>query len=262
MHSYAGRFARVALAPVAVLVFALAARLVAAGPVLTLAEEDRKVLESYLGRGVVGRAVEAAPIDDTASLAGLKAGKWEWLFTSGQDKGKRIIREIGHDKPNSDGTSWRVALGENSALFINQDPDGDATVISDVDQHQGVVSRFSPPEPMVAAGIAPGESREIQIGVKVYDLRNPDHLEHTGSLLLTYTYLGAFEVTVPAGKFTAALMRSHFKGTIGPADVDDTVYRAFASGVGPVAAVEIKNISAMLFYQDHTKVGRVLTGGS
>jgi hypothetical protein len=94
--------------------------------------------------------------------------------------------------------------------------------------------------------------------VKVYDLSDPKEVSHEGSLDLTYSYVGAFEVTVPAGTYEAALIKWDYKGKVGPASIEDTQYRFLANNVGVVAMIDKKDISAMLFYQDHSKYGKVL----
>jgi hypothetical protein len=64
---------------------------------------------------------------------------------------------------------------------------------------------------------------------------------------------------VPAGQYDALLFKRHYKGKVGPAKVDDAVYRFFVPGVGPVAFIEFKHISAALIYRDTEKYGIVLT---
>ena len=83
--------------------------------------------------------------------------------------------------------------------------------------------------------------------------------EHSGNLELTYTYVGAYRITVPAGTFDASLFKWHYKGKVGPASIDDAIYRFFAPGVGPVARIELKHISAFIIYSDNEKRGTVLT---
>jgi hypothetical protein len=98
----------------------------------------------------------------------------------------------------------------------------------------------------------------MTIKVNVYDLDDPDDLEHKGSLDLTLTYVGASRVTVPAGTFDAALLRWDYKGKVGPASVDDIQVRFLAKDVGMVAAAEKLDVAAFLVYNDNTKVGKVL----
>ena len=98
----------------------------------------------------------------------------------------------------------------------------------------------------------------VTIGVKVYDLSDPQEVSHSGSLNLEYSYVGAYKVTVPAGSYDAALLRWVYDGSVGPASVKDTQYRFVAKDVGVVASVEKKKISALLLYHDNSNTGRLL----
>ncbi len=49
-----------------------------------------------------------------------------------------------------------------------------------------------------------------------------------------------------------------YDGKVGPARVKDDQYWFFADGVGPVARIDKKDISAMLVYRDKSKVAGVL----
>jgi hypothetical protein len=227
-----------------------------AGKVIPLPADDREVLEKYLGKGVIGKPVAAAPIDDPAAYFGLRPGFWQGKKSGGSIKGDTGRFEVARPEDKSDPT-WRATRGTN-VWYVQQTDAGDVEVTAAIDHDQGVISRFSPSEPRVIKGVKPGESVTRNLGVKVYDLKDLDDVSHKGKLKLTYTYVGAYEVKTPAGEFEAALFRWHYKGKVGPAKVEDTVYRLFAKGVGPVGFVETKNISAMLIYSDKTKIGFVL----
>jgi hypothetical protein len=109
--------------------------------------------------------------------------------------------------------------------------------------------------------LAPGESRQFSIDVKVYDLRDPDHLEHSGNVDLTYSYLGVYKITVPAGSYSAALIKWSYEGRVWLANIEDTQYRFVTPDVGIVASIDKEDISALLIYQDHSKTGLVLQKG-
>ena len=83
-------------------------------------------------------------------------------------------------------------------------------------------------------------------------------MSHNGTLDVTYSYLGAYKVTTPAGAYDAALIKWAYKGKVGPAKVQDTQYRFFAPKVGMVASVDHLDVSAFLLYQKQTKFGKVL----
>ena len=85
-----------------------------------------------------------------------------------------------------------------------------------------------------------------------------DDLDEPQEVDLTYTCVGAYEVTVPAGTFETVLFSWRYDGKVGPARVKDDQYWFFADGLGPVARINMKDISAMLVYRDTSKVAGVL----
>lgn len=126
------------------------------------------------------------------------------------------------------------------------------------DTEAGAITKYSPSEPFMLKGLAPGDERNMNLGLKVFALSDPDDLTHEGALDVNYRYIGAYKVNVPVGSFDAVLIKWTFKGNVGPATVDDTQYRFFAPGVGIVAGIEQLDVSALLVYNRHKKVARVL----
>jgi hypothetical protein len=231
-----------------------------AAEAIELSQDDRAAIEKFLGKGVVGKAVPGNPIADATKFFTFEDGAWNFRFTNGDKKGKTQEQSFKKLKRDDTGTKGRYQNGPDIVNFLHRAKDGSITVSSEQDKDQGVISRFSPPEPIYVSGMNPGDSKQIKIDVKVYDLSDLKDVSHSGSLDLTYSYLGAYEVTVPAGTFQAALIKWDYKGKVGPASIEDTQYRFLAEGVGVVAMVEKKNISAMLVYHDHSKYGKVLVG--
>jgi hypothetical protein len=158
---------------------------------------------------------------------------------------------------SASGATWHAEF-DTTVRTLETTGDGHLYVVSEVDNDHHVVSRFTPAEPHLLSDMKPGESRETSIDVKVYDLKQPDDLAHKGNLQLTFSYVGAYQVTVPAGTYEAALIKWHYKGKVGPASIENTQYRFVAKGIGPVAFVDVKSISAMLIYHDNSKRGFLL----
>lgn len=237
--------------------------LVPAGPLvaqepIALPAADRAEIEKFLGKDVVGKALAGNPIADTEKFFLFKPGSWTFRFTSGDNKGKDQEQSFSKIKKEGDIQSGRYQNGKDQAVYVSRSKDGTISVVSEEDFTQGVISHFSPPEPIYIGGLKPGESKTFKIAVKVYDLSDPTDLTHSGSLDLTYSYIGAYEVTVPAGTYQAALVKWDYQGSVGPASIEDTQYRFLAEGVGVVATIDKKDISAMLIYHNDSKYGKVL----
>jgi hypothetical protein len=240
------------------------ATLLVAGPAVAadaipLPQADRSALEQLLGTGVIGDAVAGEPLG--AADIPLREGTWTYKIVGGNNKGQTETDTLSQLKRDQSGASWKIQTGAKDLAFVQHTADENIEITSEQDTDQGVITRFSPSEPILTNGMQPGDSKKITIAVKVYDLSSPDEVSHTGSLDLTYSYIGAYKVTVPAGSYDAALLRWDYDGSVGPASVKDTQYRFVAKDVGIVASIDKKKISAMLFYHDDSNTGKVLVEG-
>lgn len=230
----------------------------ATGQPIQLPQADRSAIEALLGQGVVGAAVPGKPLPNAPNVFPIQDRTWTYRIVGGEQKGTTEQHVLTALKRDASGATARYAVGTKTVYFVRQSANGDLSIVSEQDRNEGVIVRYNPPEPMLISGLQPGASKRISIGVKVYDLTDPSDLTHQGSLDVTYSYVGAYSVTVPAGTYDAALIKWQFKGSVGPANIEDTQYRFFAEGVGMVASVDKKDITAMLVYNDQSKFGKVL----
>ncbi len=222
----------------------------------SLTAGEQAMLEELLGQGVVGAPVAGETL--TPEFAPLRDGTWSYQIVGGKDAGQteqHLVKRLNRD-PSS--ASWRYAVGDKSLVFIKQMSDGSLTFVTEENSDEGVITRYEPPEPGLLTGLAPGDSRTSSVAVQVSDLSDPNVVSHNGTLDVTYSYLGAYKVTTPAGAYDAALIKWAYKGKVGPAKVQDTQYRFFAPKVGMVASVDHLDVSAFLLYQKQTKFGKVL----
>jgi len=228
-------------------------------PPRALPGEDRSELEKYLGTGVVGDPVAAPPLGTVADYFG-SSDKVQFTFQAmqGKEAGTTVVGRFVWGQSQGDSRGWQYDAGGRTVLFGRATKSGNLEVVSSLDREQGVTSRYSPAEPMLVAGLKPAETRRLKIAVSVFDLANPKKETHSGSLDVTYSYIGAYAVTVPAGKFDASLLKWVYTGKVGPASVSDVQYRFVAKGVGVVAMIEKIDVSAFLLYRDNTRIGRVL----
>jgi hypothetical protein len=224
------------------------------GAVVPLPARIAQAAEQYLP-GVVGAPVPAFPI--AADLAKLAPGTRVYQIVSGKNQGNTEEHVIAPHADDASGTRWRYRVGERT-LFLKLDPGQSLAVVSEQDTDQGVITKYSPAQPLLIAGMNAGDEKTMTLKVEVFDLDDPTDLTHQGSLTLTLSYIGAYKVTVPAGTFDAALLVWDYKGKIGPATIDDIQARFVAPGVGLVAAAERRDIAAFLIYNDKSKVGKVL----
>lgn len=229
-----------------------------AGPVIPLSDGDRAQLEALLGKGVVGEALPSAPMKNTESYLPRAGRTLTYQVVTQGEKPTIEIHEIAETTDAAFKPGWHYSVGDAGEMFIQKDPAGRAVTNAEKDLDKKVLSRFIPGDPLVPSGLQPGQSVTSSHRVEVYDLSNLTEVSHSGSLDVTYSHLGTFRVTVPAGSYEAALVKWSYSGKIGPANIKDSQYRFLAPNVGMVAMIQIRSISALLIYNDHTKRGKLL----
>jgi hypothetical protein len=241
--------------------FALASHAQAqdAGKILPLPAADRQEIEKLLGKGVIGDALPAKPLPPAeAYMSGMPA-RISYLIRD--EKGR--TKNEAHEFAKAAGTtpeSWDYRIGKDRRSVFIKTADGGLVTSLEYDLDKQVVSQFVPGEPLILTGLKPGDSRRITIHVKVADIDDPTDVDYDGTLDVTYTYLGRYRVTVPAGKYDADLIKWTYAGQIGPATIKTAQYRFIAEKSGMVAMVEWRDISAVLVYHDKSRQGKLLTG--
>jgi hypothetical protein len=228
------------------------------GTIVPLPDKDREMLDTYLGKGVVGRPVEARPLTEPLKWMPLEKNTWRYRMTYGDLKGQIVEDRVSRLEQPASGAEWKLELDKTEILFLRKTPSGDVVCATHSDLNTGMDSVNDPPALQVVQGMKPEQSVEKHFSVKVFDPREPSKVKYNGGLDLTLTYVGAYEVTTPAGRFEAVLIKSICRGEVGPATVMDVRYRLYAQGAGMVAMVKDKLASAYLFFGDHSKTGKVL----
>jgi hypothetical protein len=127
------------------------------------------------------------------------------------------------------------------------------------DSGQGVVIITTPANPFVLKGMKPGETRSYTQQVSVLNLDDPADQEYSGSLTGTYTYVGTYQVVVPAGSFKAVLLRLQCEGKVGPAQTRDAAYYFFEPRTGVVAMISQEDATAFWIIHIDTSSGKVLS---
>ena len=236
------------------LIWLLALQLTLADEVLT--EEERHLLDQELGLGVVGNFNGPG---ETEPMALLAPNLREKIFKVSENE-EHTKEETHVLIPNSKrkNTRWEYRLNQNESQELSLEANGNLVIMGAIDKSEGVSTRFAPAKLYIQAQMDPGQSAHSQYSLLVYDLENPKDLKHSGSMEVTVTDLGAYEIQVPAGQYEATLIRSVAQGAVGPAKLVDTQYRFFAENIGLVASFEMREVSALMLYQKTSKTSRVL----
>jgi hypothetical protein len=226
-------------------------------PVIPLPADVAKDL-AKLGDGVVGKAIPAPTIDDVRAYLMLGPGTWEYEIVAGGDDGEKVRTESHKRLADADGNEvWERKLGSEYVEHLKIHPNGDFSKALEDDIDLGYTSRFQP-SILWLAHAKPGTKRTIDAKIEAFKTSKPEHISYHGTVAAELAYVGAYEVTTPAGTFPAILVHADYKIEIGPASVDDSMYAFYAKGIGKVAEIEATRVSALLIYHSNTRVAKVL----
>jgi len=230
----------------------------AQGVVLPLPPEDQQNITAQLGPNVVGTALPSQPIGDPSVYFPLKAKSQQYQVVAGPHAGN--IQTLGLVRTRRPGgrMAWRFGLSPTLNGFMRQTPEGDIIMAAITDTGEGVVVVTTPANPFLPKGMQPGEARSYTQQVSVNYLDDPGDQRYSGSLTGTYTYVGTYQVTVPAGTFPAVLFRVKCEGKVGPAHTRNTGYNFFAPGVGMVAMILEEDVTAFWLFNIDSTTGKVL----
>jgi hypothetical protein len=226
--------------------------------VLQLPAEDQQMLAAKLGPGVVGKALPSKAVDPFVYFP-LRDKTLTYLVTSGPNAGNSQTLGLAKLRRPGGISAWRFRLSPTLAGFIRGTPEGDLMMPAVSDSGEGVVVLTTPANPFLLKGIKPGESRSVSQTVSVNDLDDPTDQEYSGSLAGTYTNLGTYQVTVPAGTYEAVVFRFRCDGKVGPAHTQDTAYYIFAPGVGAIGMVSQEDVTAFWLFHIDTSSGKLLS---
>jgi len=225
------------------------------GKVVPLSGEDRKAL-ALLGEGVVGKALPAHPIEDVGKFLGLQEGAHTFKIVAGKDQGKSRVETYTSLGAKDGSQHWKRAIGDQYDEFLALKA-GAIGKTAETEKEHGYRATFDPPM-HEHVGLAPGESIDLESKLRISTEKDPSKIKYTGKMNSNVTYLGAYQVKVPAGTFEAILMKFDVAIHVGPAHVEDTQYTFFAKGVGKVAEIEALRVNATLLYHSHAKTAKVL----
>lgn len=229
-------------------------------PVLPLPAADQAEISRLLGPDVVGKPLPSKPITSSSAYFPLKEKSSVYQVTSGSHKGnQQTLRTLKGKRPGGN-DAWRFELSPSLTAFLNA-TEGSLLMPAVSDPGEGVIVVTTPANPFLLEGMKPGESRKFSQKVSVNYLDDPTDQRYSGNLNGTYTYVGTYEVKVPAGTFPAVLLSVYCEGKVGPAHTDDTAYYFFAPGQGVVAMISQEDVEAFWVIHIDTSSGKVLASG-
>jgi hypothetical protein len=240
------------------LIFTTSTRARAEDIALPLPPDDRQIIDKQLGVGVIGGAVPSKPMDDPSLLFPFHHASVTYRFTSGRNTGKSQTLALTKLPRPGGKFVWRLQLAPSLVGFLHQTPDGDIVMPAVADIGEDAIVVTTPANPFLTKNMKPGETRSYSQEVSVRYLDDISDERYSGKLKSDYTYMGTFQVTVPAGTFEAVLLRTKVEGRIGPAHTRAASYCFFAPGVGLVAMILQQKVTAFWIYNIDGAGGKVL----
>jgi hypothetical protein len=228
------------------------------GATVPLPAADKAQLEALLGEAVVGEALPSPPLATIDTYMPTKGSAISYQVLEAKKPATTETHKVEDATEAEYSPGWRYSIEDVGAQYFMPGSNGGVDIAAEQDLDHKVLSRFTPGEPLIIPGLKAGESKSSTLKVAVYDLSDLKKVTHSGSLDVVYTYIGTYRVKVPAGTYDAALIRWDYSGKVGPATIKDSQYRFLAPKAGMVAMIQIRSISAMLVYNDHTKRGKLL----
>ncbi len=204
----------------------------------------------------MGEPIEAPVIRDPSEYYRPIVGQWKYQITSGEQRGQDFIETLTRIPKNEQGATWKRSRDKYEDLVSVSDETIHLT--NEIDHQHGYLVDFSPRGHLLTASLNPGESRTTKSTVRTFALSDPNTVYKTLRMNETYTYVGAYKVTTPAGVFDAVLFRNDFKVFAGPITVDDFRYAFYAKGVGKVAGIEHGHAVVLLVFRFNQKIPKVL----
>ncbi len=228
------------------------------GVVIPLPAQDQQDIASMLGANVVRQALPSQTISDASVYFPLVEKTSVFNVTGGKNAGTQQTLHVAKGQRPGGNPAWRFELSPTLVGFLSQVSGGDLTMPAVSDSGEGVIVVTTPANPFVLQGMQPGESRNLTQKVSVNYLDDPSDQRYSGTLNGTYTYVGTYQVTVPAGTFPAILVRLKYSGKVGPANTNDTAYYFFAPNVGVVAMISQEDVEAFWVIHIDTRSGKLL----
>lgn len=234
---------------------------VAAGPsdpTLELPAADRKVIEDVAGAGLIMAAIPAPRLSDPGQFLELGAAPRVYRVRDRENGEAEETHRWESSGVRRMPSTWRYRAGDSEIGLVERSPDGSFVISGIEDLKEKALTRYQPAEPLLVQGLTPGEERTRRMDVQVYDPADATQVLHRGSVDVAHRYLGAYRIKTPSGLHDVILTRSVFDGSVGPAHLRDVQYRFFAKGIGIVATVEARDVTAAVIYHSEVRVARLL----
>lgn len=226
---------------------------------LIVADEIETQLQEFFGPDILSQPIKPPALDNPSDFFPLKAGSLTYdLLNNRRKTTGELVETMVKLQTDKYGCPWAHHLGNNITNFIRVEDAKNLATAAHIRRNKNRITLFSPAEVFLPANLKPGTSVKRALQVKVHippDAKTP---AYTGTLNQTVTYQGAYRIKLPAGTFDAILITYTYQGQVGPANVKDTIATFYAKGIGKVASIEHRDVTAFLIYNNDSVIGKAL----
>src|SRR5215470_20437948 len=127
--------------------------------VMPLPGDVRADLDKYLGAGIVGDPIASPPLMTADDYLPPLGASMTYRVLEEDEPAHNEMHKVENTTDPLFAPGWRYARDPAGALYLQKAGDGGAVVAGEEDRDNEVISRFTPGEPLLIAGLKPGESR-------------------------------------------------------------------------------------------------------
>jgi len=225
-------------------------------PVVPLPQDFAETLRP-LGAGVVGDALPARPITEPSRLRHVEPGVWVYELLQGPRRGQRETVTVSVEGQSEAGEELKIVFGSGEIQHLEVRYDHEVAKRSQLDagSNRRVVYR---PGLVLEPRMQAGQTKRVTTELSTYRGADASDVEYDGKVDYATTYVGAYQVTTPAGRFDTRLLVHEYEMSIGPARAHYRSLGFYADGVGMVAEVSNEKGTALLLYRRTDRSARVL----
>lgn len=157
---------------------------------------------------------------------------------------------------------WKVIEGEERELFFRVSPEGHRLLTAVIEPGKKAISLFNPPLIGAYASLAPGETREQSVAMRVMHLDHPRRMRDQGTVRQTISYRDRCELRIGDQSHVADRIKIVFEADLRFANIIRLATLYIERGRGVIAESSDETIVILGLFPQHTEQLRVLLPAS
>lgn len=213
---------------------------------------------ALFGSDFLVREIPAPVLESPAAWVNRDDGAYHYLYTAGDDQGKKEQLERHRYDDPATARSWKRQIGASYVEWFEIEDAQGVRFLGETDLRHGFQVKITPGI-TIPAGTKAGETWQTDNALEAERMTEPGKIAYQGRLHARCRYVGAYRVKVPAGEFDTVLIEQRLTFNIGRLNANDTRLLFYAQGLGVIAEVESLRASALVVIHVTEKSAKVLT---